>query len=493
MEVRWAMSGQVAAVVSIGPNTSLDDFKAQMWSLTSVPVCDQRLYADGDELRGTELSPSVRKANLTILRVIDDPRHTDLSHFHVPLTFDAVPRGSFTKRKTLARGIHGDVVACKWMTDGTEETVAVKRVSLSSLERSQTSTVFCERDIHMGIQGQAPDAEDALTEIGIMAYLGKQGDLPVHLLQARAIFADSSCMWLVSEFADGGELFNVAASKLPLEETQIKQYMWQLLFATEYLHRHCIGHRDISLENVLLKDGSVRLMDFGTAVRSHSASGKAFRYFRATGKDFYRAPECYVPAIEKVKVTPRTGDCAGDVAMLKVGRSHLCEVRLPAGAQPHKACTADVWGYAATPADVLAVGMCMFILGFQNPAWNQAIRVDHLFSFFFKSGDDGVQNLVRMWQKRPLSPLAMSLLSSMLCPDPARRATAAQSMSSAWFAEYRDTAVATHSKEMHLPTCSDAVKRRRTSGESSQVLDSLAQCRQTAPAGDHSSPDSKLP
>lgn len=52
-----------------------------------------------------------------------------------------------------------------------------------------------------------------------------------------------------------------------------------------YLHAHDIGHRDISLENVLLKNGVTRLMDFGMAAQTRRRCGTRLRYFRAVGKD----------------------------------------------------------------------------------------------------------------------------------------------------------------------------------------------------------------
>merc|ERR1712178_604053 len=116
----------------------------------------------------------------------------------------------------------------------------------------------------------------------------------MYLLRFQGVFIESRFTWLVTELAEGGELFSVAASGA-VTESQVRRYMWQILQAVSYLHKHCIGHRDISLENVLLKDDVVRVMDFGMAVRSHSASGMPLRYFKTVGKDFYRPPECYVP------------------------------------------------------------------------------------------------------------------------------------------------------------------------------------------------------
>merc|ERR1711988_1459606 len=108
-----------------------------------------------------------------------------------------------------------------------------------------------------------------------------------------------------------------------------RRFSWELLQAVEYLHRHQIGHRDISLENTLVKNDSLKLMDFGVAVRSHSTSGIPLRYFRAAGKNFYRAPECYVPLTTDARVVSPDDSKPGDIVMVRTGSGYLCEVRLP--------------------------------------------------------------------------------------------------------------------------------------------------------------------
>lgn len=70
-------------------------------------------------------------------------------------------------------------------------------------------------------------------------------------------------------------------------------------------------------------------MDYGMAVRSHSSSGTPLRYFREVGKNFYRAPECYVPTREEVVVTAPLSSSPGDIAMARFAPNFLCEVRLP--------------------------------------------------------------------------------------------------------------------------------------------------------------------
>jgi serine/threonine protein kinase len=223
--------------------------------------------------------------------------------------------------------------------------------------------------------------------------------------------------------------------------------MWQLLQAVSYLHRHCIGHRDVSLENVLLKDGVVRVMDFGMAVRSRSASGTPLRYFRAVGKDFYRAPECYVPAMTEARITAPVTSKPGDVVLARIGTSCLAEVRLPQDAQPGLSCYAEVWGYTVPPADLFACGVCLFILSWQCPPWHKATLADHSFDYLHGKGNQGLDGLLQSWRKTPIAPAAMELLCGLLQADPAKRPSMDECLASPWFAEFHDQPVPTHNEQ----------------------------------------------
>lgn len=359
-----------------------------------------------------------------------DPRITDLGSFRAAQRFAPLPKGEFRKVRKLSDGIHGDIVLHQWTRESQQELVVVKL-----LQNDRLATVWdTERDehsFHTDVTKKSPHAEDALTEIGILMHLSRQADAPESLLSMQGVFGEGAFTWLVTEYCEGGELFEQAVA-CAVDEPQLRVYITDLLQAVTYLHRHSIGHRDISLENILLKDGKIKLMDFGMSVRSHSSSGTSLRYFRAVGKDFYRAPECYVPRATQVEVhMPDDAKC-GDVILAQTtwrNDVYLCEVRLPSHAAPgQKVCKADVWGYATGPADVWSLGVCFFILAFQCPPWNQAMLDDDAFAYVHAFGADsvdcGLEAVLKSWGKQPLSKESMQFLKDVLNPDPALRPSA---------------------------------------------------------------------
>merc|ERR1719204_2865268 len=234
------------------------------------------------------------------------------------------------------------------------------------------------------------------------------------------VLSDRRHAWLVTEFCEGGELFEEVSRRGCLAEAQAKRYSWEILQAVSYLHRHRIGHRDLSLENILLKGDSVRVMDFGMAVQSHLPCGTEQRYFSAVGKDFYRAPECYVPQTEFVSVVAPPDAAPGGVAFVKdpghppFEPPSLCEVRLPGDAQPGQRCRAQVWGYAAQPADALAVGVCLFIMLHGYPPWSKAQLSDQAYRFIDKSG---LPALLQQWGKPVMPPDLEEVVLGLICAD----------------------------------------------------------------------------
>mmetsp|Transcript_77169 Transcript_77169/g.136189 ORF Transcript_77169/g.136189 Transcript_77169/m.136189 type:complete len:542 (-) Transcript_77169:94-1719(-) len=275
--------------------------------------------------------------------------------------------------------------------------------------------------------------EDMKSEIAALHFLQRTFEQSDHIIRLRGTFQDETSIYLVTEYCDEGDLFERVAYGEPLAEIEKKRYVSELLQAVQHLHRHNLGHRDVSLENVLLRRGKCVLTDFGQAVRLRRADGTSIRYYAEAGKKMYRSPEMHVPRSDAIQVVCPAESSPGAVAQVSYERTR-CEVLLPADAVPGKPCTAEPYGYAAAPADVFACGVCAFVLAVGKPPWTAAMDTDPSFSFIRRHG---VTNLLQQWRGGargpPSSPTEEeSLLAEMLRVDPTKRSAVDECLWSQW-------------------------------------------------------------
>lgn len=453
LDINWMLSGERACTVQVLPQNLVAEVKTQVLEKIGIAISEQRLFQNCvDELSGDVCIAEVLPlAALMLLRVPNDVRNTNLNHFRPHVDLKPFPSGQFNVVRNLSNAIYGTVSLCIWRSSAsTKERVAVKKM-LNEKVNYNVGKETSEWAIQMGAT-DSPNAEDALTEIGVLSYLARQPDLPRFVLQMRGAFADNRNTYLITEFAEKGELFAVAASGATLGEAKVRQYTWQLLQAVTYLHSHQIGHRDVSLENILVKGSEIRLMDFGMAVQTHAASGESLRYFRQVGKEGYRPPECFLPTgCAEVQVSIPAHAVTGEVAFLPTSGGSLCEVRVPAGAAVGDICAIELAGYTAPAVDVFASGICFFMLFWQVAPWRRAVPsgalADPLFAFVHKyceNGENGLERLLHSWGKPLLAPDAMKLLEEMLNSDPAQRPSAERCLASSWFESLQGTSVPLH-------------------------------------------------
>ncbi|XP_023378943.1 serine/threonine-protein kinase SIK1 [Pteropus vampyrus] len=97
-------------------------------------------------------------------------------------------------------------------------------------------------------------------------------------------------LYIVTEFAKNGEMFDYLTSNGHLRESEARKKFWQILSAVEYCHSHHIVHRDLKTENLLL-DGNmdIKLADFGFG--NFYKSGEPLSTW--CGSPPYAAPEVF--------------------------------------------------------------------------------------------------------------------------------------------------------------------------------------------------------
>lgn len=95
-------------------------------------------------------------------------------------------------------------------------------------------------------------------------------------------------IFMVLEYAAGGELFDLIARREKLSEEDARKIFQQIISSLEYSHQDKIAHRDLKPENLLLDDqNNIRLIDFGLAnIMRDSLALKT-----ACGSPNYAAPE----------------------------------------------------------------------------------------------------------------------------------------------------------------------------------------------------------
>merc|ERR1712018_531548 len=95
-----------------------------------------------------------------------------------------------------------------------------------------------------------------------------------HVLRMFGYFYDETRVYLILEFAPGGEVYK-ALQKQPdgrFDERRTAKFIYQLADALDYCHSKKVIHRDIKPENLLLDlTGNLKIADFGWSVHAPSS------------------------------------------------------------------------------------------------------------------------------------------------------------------------------------------------------------------------------
>jgi len=88
-----------------------------------------------------------------------------------------------------------------------------------------------------------------------------------NIIQLMEVIDSPDTLYLVIEYAGGGELFDAIVNKGQYSEADAGKIIKQILEAIQYVHDHGIAHRDLKPENLLLsaeeKEDCIKIADFG--------------------------------------------------------------------------------------------------------------------------------------------------------------------------------------------------------------------------------------
>jgi len=87
---------------------------------------------------------------------------------------------------------------------------------------------------------------------------------PVHPRAGYGFFYDEKRVYLILEYAPGGEMYKLMQKEGTFSEEKTAKYVVQLSRALKYCHERNVIHRDIKPENLLLDGGgNLKIADFG--------------------------------------------------------------------------------------------------------------------------------------------------------------------------------------------------------------------------------------
>ncbi|KAG8507228.1 Serine/threonine-protein kinase 33 [Galemys pyrenaicus] len=120
-----------------------------------------------------------------------------------------------------------------------------------------------------------------------------------HIIHLEQVFETPKKMYLVMELCEDGELKEILDQKGHFSENETRWIIQSLASAIAYLHNNDIVHRDLKLENILVKSSfidannemnlNIKVTDFGLAVKKHGRSEAMLQ--TTCGTPIYMAPE----------------------------------------------------------------------------------------------------------------------------------------------------------------------------------------------------------
>jgi serine/threonine protein kinase len=210
-----------------------------------------------------------------------NPR-TERAHF-VDRRIECAPGQSFIRDRYLGSGKNGTVYSCHPEGENQRETLAVKFLHVLTRNRLDRFDFECR-------------VLEGLSHPHVLKLIGAG--------EVETTFRESEVPFLVTELMEGNLRGRIEHDG-PLPSEEIKRLALQICDGFAHVHEQGIIHRDIKPDNFLLRNGDVRIADFGFA-KTITDEGDA-RFYRpdissfneVVGPQSFMSPELYRYAKDK--------------------------------------------------------------------------------------------------------------------------------------------------------------------------------------------------
>ncbi|KAG1706886.1 Serine/threonine-protein kinase pkz1 [Phytophthora capsici] len=236
-----------------------------------------------------------------------------------------------------------------------------------------------------------PSLEREISALKLVKALGGHNSI----IDLRDVYVEGRKLFLVTELARGGELFEHIVAFGSFPESKARDVSREMASALSFLHRHGLVHKDVKPENILL---SSRVVDHSSGIYRKNNRHESTSLIKLA--DFGSAG----PAGEN---------------------TNLEDIGTAAYLPPELLTT----GICTSACDMWALGCVLYImLSGSHPFDLDGMSPDHEVEHRIKS--EPITFAFSAWDN--VSPDAKDLISKLLVKDPAMRLTADQMMQHPW-------------------------------------------------------------
>ncbi|KAJ1938555.1 NUAK SNF1-like kinase 1, partial [Kickxella alabastrina] len=87
-----------------------------------------------------------------------------------------------------------------------------------------------------------------------------------NIVRMYDVFQNRKATIIVMDHYSKGQFLDYVREHGRLHENNARSFFRQIVSAMDYIHKNCIVHRDLKLENIMLNhDNMIRIIDFGFA------------------------------------------------------------------------------------------------------------------------------------------------------------------------------------------------------------------------------------